>query len=86
VLQKNLQSLFKDNGFKILKIVSLHSVYTQDNLRMKKKFKNEKKHLLQHTPLADIAAIEELLEWETALFTNGWWTGELVVARKGTKA
>jgi cyclopropane fatty-acyl-phospholipid synthase-like methyltransferase len=79
---EDLTGMFETAGFRVESIRSLHNVYASDNQRMLNNLKSHwpklrKKHLARH-----LKTLLHLLEWEQMLFSNRWWTGVLVIAKK----
>jgi len=74
--ESKIPIMFKEGGFTIESIRSLHSVYTADNMRMLRRARTlctkSAENLLQ------------LLELEQGLFRKNLWTGTLITARRGS--
>jgi len=79
---EDVEEMFAAAGFRVESVRSLHEVYAQDNIRMLENLQNDRSHLLKNHPARQVQSLAELIEWETRLFSEHWWTGVLLVARK----
>jgi hypothetical protein len=79
---EDVEEMFESAGFQVESKRSLHNVYSQDNLRMLENLRRKKLQLLKTYVPADVDALGRLLQWEQRLFSERWWTGVLILARK----
>jgi SAM-dependent methyltransferase len=80
---EEIHKMFQIAGFRIESLTPLHKLYSDDNLRILKCFEENRETKLGKFPKIEIENLENWLKWEKILFSEGWWSGVLVVARKG---
>jgi SAM-dependent methyltransferase len=69
---EELDNLFRAAGLLITSKYDLHEDYVRDNARMLAAARSSEKSL---------GSLQVLLEWESTLFHERWWTGVMVVAQ-----
>jgi len=79
---EEIPKMFQIAGFRIESFIPLHKLYSEDNLRMLKHFEENRETKLKKFPKTEIEDLERWLKWGKTLFSEGWWSGILVVAKK----